>query len=109
MQPIGFFEAHTLAWLWLLGLAIFPRITLLFIGGPFGFLHWLGWLFAPHLLVALMGTARYWDTNPWLCVIAWVVALVGSSGEGGAVANVAGTARRGVDLKREKAIGARRR
>jgi hypothetical protein len=85
MQPsdVGFFQAHpSLPWLLLFGLAVFPRITLLFVGGPFGFLHWLGWLIAPHLLVAIIATTLYWHTNPILCVIAWCFALGGTGGEG---------------------------
>ena len=65
-----------------IGLAVFPRITLLFVGGAFGPLAWLGWLFCPHLLVAILGTTYYWDTNPVLCVVAWFVAFAGTGGEG---------------------------
>ena len=83
--PIDFMHAHSLPWLLLAGLAFFPRLTLLFIGGPFGVLHWLGWLFAPHLLVAILATTMYWHTNPYLCVIAWFLAFAGTSGEGKAV------------------------
>ena len=68
----------------LLGLAVFPRITLLFVGGPFGWLAWLGWLFTPHLLVAILATSWYWSTNPMLCVVAWFFAFAGSGGEGAA-------------------------
>jgi hypothetical protein len=62
-------------------LALFPRLTLLF--GAFatgGFLWWLGWIFAPHFLVAILSIS-YWDSNPVLCVIAWLMALGGSGGE----------------------------
>ena len=83
--PLDFMHAHSLPWLVLSGLAFFPRLTLLFIGGPFGFLHWLGWLVAPHLLVAIMATTLYWHTNPFLCVIAWFLAFAGTSSEGKAV------------------------
>lgn len=78
---VDFFQAHQYPWLLLIGLAVFPRITLLFVGGPFGLLHWLGWLIAPHLLVAILATTHYWDTNPVLCVIAWFVAFAGTGGE----------------------------
>ncbi len=65
----------------LIGLALFPRITLLFFAStPFGFLAWLGWLFAPHLLVAILSLS-YWDTHPVLVVIAWLFALGGTGGE----------------------------
>lgn len=80
MQP-DFFHAHSFPILLLLGLAIFPRITLLFVGGPFAVLHWLGWVFAPHLLVAILATTRYWDTDPFLCVVAWFIAFAGTGGE----------------------------
>lgn len=84
MNPstVGFFEAHLHPLLLLGGLALFPRITLLFIGGPFGVLHWLGWAVAPHLLVAILATSVYWHTNPVLCVIAWAFAFAGTGGEG---------------------------
>lgn len=66
----------------LVGLALFPRITLLFFAAtPFGWLAWIGWLFAPHLLVAIL-SLPYWDDHPLLVVIAWFMALVGTGGEG---------------------------
>jgi hypothetical protein len=49
---------------------------------PFGILAWIGWLFVPHLTVAILATNFYWDTNPVLCVIAWFVAIGGTAGEG---------------------------
>lgn len=77
-----FRDAHTYDWLVLIGLALFPRITLLFMGGPFTLLHWRGWVVCPHLLVAILATTVYWDTNPVLCVIAWFFAFAGTGGEG---------------------------
>mgnify|MGYP001389058791 CR=1 FL=1 len=79
---MDFFAAHEHPYLLLFGLACFPRITLLFVGGPFGILHWLGWAIAPHLLVAILATTTYWDTNPVLCVVAWFFAFAGTGGEG---------------------------
>jgi hypothetical protein len=78
---VDFFLSHSAPWLLLAGLALFPRLTLLFVGGPFALLHWLGWVFAPHLLVAILATSRYWDSNPALCVVAWFIALAGTGGE----------------------------
>lgn len=95
-QALDYFAAHAHPYLLLLGLAVFPRITLLFVGGPFGWLHWLGWLVTPHLLVAILATSRYWDSNPVLCVIAWAWAFAGTGGEGGA-------ARRGWFWRRRRA------
>ena len=82
MHP-EFFTAHTLhPYLLLVGLALFPRITMLFVGGPFGVLQWLGWAFMPHFTVAMFATFRYWDTNPGLVVAAWLFAFAGTSAEG---------------------------
>lgn len=65
----------------LIFLALFPRLTLLFASfATGGLLWWLGWIFAPHLLVAFLALP-YWDTNPVLVIIAWIVALGGTSGE----------------------------
>jgi hypothetical protein len=82
-EHLDFFAAHAHPLLLLFALTVFPRIALLFVGGPFGWLHWLGWLFTPHLLVAILATTRYWDTDPVLCVIAWFLAFAGTGGEGG--------------------------
>jgi hypothetical protein len=58
----------------------FPRLTLLFSSVPFGgLLWWLGWIFAPRLLVAILATTNYWQTNTVLCVLAWFWALSGES------------------------------
>ncbi len=65
----------------LFGLAIFPRITLLlFASTPFGWLAWLGWLIAPHILVAVL-SLPFWDSHPVLVIIAWIMAFVGTGGE----------------------------
>jgi hypothetical protein len=78
---MDFWQVH--GWLFLVCAAIFPRLTMLFaVSVPFGFLAWAGWLFFPHLTVAILATTYYWDTNPVLCVIAWLVALGGTAGEG---------------------------
>ena len=62
----------------------FPRLTLLFSSVPFGgVLWWLGWIFAPRLLVAILATFNYWQTNPILVVLCWCWALSGESVEKG--------------------------
>jgi hypothetical protein len=77
---MGFWYHHGL--LFILFLAFFPRLTLLFssvaFGGP---LWWLGWLVAPRLLVAILATGAYWRTNPVLVVITWIWAFGGESAE----------------------------
>ena len=89
---MNFWDAHTFDWLVLIGLAFFPRLTMLVASGPFGVLQWIGWVFAPHLLVAILATTQYWDTDPVLCVIAWFFAFAGTGGEGKVVHR--GTTRR---------------
>jgi len=79
---MNFWDVHTYDWLVLIGLALFPRITMLIIAAPIGVLQWLGWVICPHLLVAIVATTTYWDTNPVLCVIAWFFAFAGTGGEG---------------------------
>jgi hypothetical protein len=73
-----FFTHHSI---WqLLGWVFFPRIMFWFfsvITG--GFWFWVGVFFVPRIMVAFWATTYYWNTNPIICVIAWVVAL---SGEG---------------------------
>ena len=77
---MNFWDNHGI--LFLLGLTFFPRITtLFFMATPFGFLAWLGWIFTPHLLVAFYASFKYWDTNPVLVIIAWIVALCGTGAE----------------------------
>lgn len=77
----SFFDNHGI--LFLFGVTIFPRITtLFFMTTPFGLLAWLGWIFTPHLLVAVYATMKYWQTNPVLVVIAWIVACSGTGAEG---------------------------
>ena len=76
-----FWEHH--GWFFLFGMSMFPRITMLIVGtvSGFGLLGLFGWLFVPHLTVAVLATNMYWQTNPILCIIAWIMAFSGTSGE----------------------------
>lgn len=66
----------------LLGLALLPRLSLLVSSiATGGILWWLGWIFAPRILVALLATISYYEANPILVVIAWLIALGGESSE----------------------------
>jgi hypothetical protein len=88
---VDFWDVHGVGFL--LAATFFPRLTMLFaVSVPFGPLAWAGWLLVPHLTVAILATRYYWDPNPVLCVIAWLVALGGTGGEG-AVARKAGRRR----------------
>lgn len=63
-------------------LALFPRLTLLFSSIPFGgILWWLGFIFVPRYLIAILATITYGLTNPFLVVISWIIALAGESSE----------------------------
>ena len=76
----NFWDFHGI--LFLVFIALFPRLTLLFSSvASGGLIWWLGWLFAPRLLVAILATFAYWNQNPGLVVIAWLVALGGESSE----------------------------
>ena len=80
---MNFFNQHEA--ITLVFLAIFPRLTLLIASfATGGLLWWLGWIFAPHLLVAIL-SIPYWDSNPVLVIIAWVMALSGTSTEAKAI------------------------
>jgi len=60
----------------------FPRLTLLFSSVAFGGLFWwLGFIFAPRLLVAILATTAYWQTNTVLVVLTWIWAVGGESAE----------------------------
>ena len=74
-----FWEVHGI-W-YLLFMCCFPRLTLLFTAVWAGPLWWIGLIIAPRLLVAILATTVYWQTNPVLCIIAWFWALGGESGE----------------------------
>lgn len=77
---MDFWQAHGL--IFLICIAFFPRLTLLLSSVATGGLFWwLGWIFAPHLLVAILATYAYWNTNPFLVVISWFFAFGGTTTE----------------------------
>jgi len=38
-------------------------------------LFWLSFFLTPRLLIAILATTFYWQTNPVLCIFAWMNAL----------------------------------
>lgn len=77
---MGFWQVH--GWWFIFFMFFFPRLTLLFssvLTG--GFLWWLGWIFAPRLLVAILATTAFWHTNTTLVVFTWLWAMGGESTE----------------------------
>jgi hypothetical protein len=85
LGTIDYFNKH--GWIFLFSIALFPRLTLLVSGllvGSVelgGLLWWLGFFFAPRILVASLATLAYWHTNPVLVIISWLIALGGESSE----------------------------
>lgn len=82
---VDYFIKH--GWFFLFSIALFPRLTL-FISGLLvgsiafgGVIWWLGFFFAPRILVASLATVSYWNTNPILVIISWLIALGGESSE----------------------------
>ena len=77
---VDFWDVH--GFLFLFFMLLFPRLTLLFssvVSG--GFWWWFGWFIAPRILVAILATTSFWDTNPVLVILSWMVALSGESSE----------------------------
>jgi hypothetical protein len=75
---MNFWLVH--GWIFLICIFFFPRLTLFFssvVSG--GFLWWLGFLFAPRLLVAILATSAYWTTNMLLVIFTWFWALGGET------------------------------
>jgi len=66
-------------------LFFFPRLTMFFAAVWGGFLWWIGWIFAPRLLVAILATNSYWNTNKIIVVLTWIWALGGESCEKGGI------------------------
>lgn len=85
LGTIDYFNKH--GWIFLFSVALFPRFTLLVSGMLVGsvefggLLWWLGFFFAPRILVACLATVAYWNTNPVLVIISWLIALGGESSE----------------------------
>lgn len=71
---MNFWDMHGV--LFVICLFFFPRLTLLFSSVVFGGLFWwLGFLFLPRLLVAILATQAYWETNPILVGLTWFWAI----------------------------------
>ena len=79
-ESADFWDHHGLVFL--VFISFFPRLTLLLSSVPTGgLLWWLGFIFAPRILVATLATLVYWRQNPVLVVVSWLVAVGGESSE----------------------------
>jgi len=82
---VDYFVNH--GWIFLISIALFPRLTLLVSGiivGSItfgGIFWWIGFFFAPRILIASLATVSYWNTNPALVILSWLIALGGESSE----------------------------
>tara|TARA_B100000029_G_C17526768_1_gene941921 strand:+ start:801 stop:1109 length:309 start_codon:yes stop_codon:yes gene_type:complete len=75
----SYWSNHSL--LFLIGLTIFPRLTLLFANVSSSILFWIGWLFIPRIMIAFLATFFYWETNTILVLLSWLFAFGGESAE----------------------------
>jgi hypothetical protein len=83
LQATSFWQFHSI--IFLAFITFFPRLTILFATPfPVGFFGCLGWFFMPRIYAAIIATTLYWDTNPVLCIISWIVALIATGASNGA-------------------------
>lgn len=76
----NYWDAHGIGLL--IGLALLPRLTLLLSSiATGGLLWWVAWFGAPRMLISVLATITYFESNPTLVVIAWLIALGGESSE----------------------------
>lgn len=76
----NYWDVHGL--LFLLGLTFFPRITVIFFSYVTGgLLFWIFFLLFPRLVIPILAAYHYWDTNPILVVLSFLICLGGESGE----------------------------
>jgi hypothetical protein len=77
---VSFWKNHGV--FFLIFIALFPRLTLLFSSvASGGLVWWLAWIVAPRFLVAVLATHAYAYTNPYLVTFAWLIAFGGESSE----------------------------
>ena len=94
---ISYWDAHGV--FFLIFLTLFPRLTLLLSSvASGGILWWLAWFITPRFLIAYLATLAYWQTNPLLVALSWVIALGGESSEKTVVIN------RGSNFRNKKTV-----
>ncbi|MEK6555620.1 MAG: hypothetical protein AABZ31_10295, partial [Bdellovibrionota bacterium] len=80
MSTANFWDHHGV--FFLIFITLFPRLTLFFSSVAFGGVFWwIGFIFAPRFLVAILATINYMQSNPILVAISWIVAISGESSE----------------------------
>ena len=77
---MNFWDVHGI--LFLAGLTFFPRLTvLLFSHITGGIFFWVFFLLFPRLVIPILAAYHYWDTNPVLVVLSFLICLGGETGE----------------------------
>ena len=66
---------------YLIILATFPRIALLFANVTGNIFFWIGWLFLPRITISIFATLFYSSTNPILVILSWLIAFSGETAE----------------------------
>jgi len=75
---MDFWHVHGI--FFLLGLMIFPRITVFFFSAVTGgLIFWIFFLIIPRIFIAILAAYRYWDTNPILVVFAFLCCFSGEA------------------------------
>ena len=78
---MNFWDVHGI--FFLIGLVLFPRITVIFFSQitGFGLLFWIAFLIFPRIVIPILAAYYYWDTNPVLVVLAFLISLSTETGE----------------------------
>ena len=92
-EQANFWDMHGL--LFLAGLTFFPRLTvLLFSHVTGGLLFWIFFLIFPRIVIPILAAYHYWDTNPVLVIVSFIICLSAETGEKAVVKKKAARRRR---------------
>lgn len=81
---MSFFDVHSIlgGLLFMLGLMLFPRITLIFFSSVTGgILFWIVTMIMPRIIIAILAAVYYWRTNPILVIMTFLWCLGGEGAE----------------------------
>ena len=74
---MDFWSVHSV--FFILFMFFFPRLTMFFMCSLTGYSHpilfWVGFFLTPRLLIAILATTFYGETNPVLVIFAWMNAF----------------------------------
>lgn len=77
---MSFWDVHGL--FFLAGLVLFPRITvILFSHVTGGLLFWVFFLLFPRIVIPILAAYHYWDTNPILVILSFLICISAETGE----------------------------